>query len=179
MIRKLLIVTSLVSLTLAAYGQNKKKDKTLVTTNAEAKVNYREIGAPLPPVRFYTQDGRNVTNADLKNDANLLLMLFNPTCEHCEDQARILKENIFLFKKSKILLVAAPGMGPYLSYFTNNTKIDSYPTLQLALDSAQYIDKIFNYDQTLPQIHVYDKERKLLKTFYGSNPIDSLKMYIE
>ena len=179
MVRKLLIVSSLVSLAFVAYGQNKKKDKALVTTNAETKVNYRELGAPLPPVRFYTQDGKYLTNQELQNDANLLLMLFNPTCDHCEDQARILKENIFLFKNSKIVLVAAPGMGPYLSYFTNNTKIDSYPTLQLALDSAQYIEKIFNYDQTLPQLHVYDKQRKLLKTFYGSNPIDSLKMYIE
>jgi hypothetical protein len=74
--------------------------------------------------------------------------------------------------------VAAANMGPYLSYFTNNTKLDGTPLLQVGIDSSEYIDKTFNYE-SLPQINIYNKERRLIKTFSGPVPIENLKEYIE
>lgn len=180
MLRKLSIVFCLLAMGFLGFSQNKKKQKNTApqTISTESKIDYKEIGAPLPPLKIYTREGKHLTENDLKNDANLILMLFNPTCEHCEDQTIDFKNNIFLFKKSHIVLLAAPGMGSYLTYFMNNTKIQDYPTLQVGLDSSGYIEKTYKY-VTLPQINIYNKERKLIKMFYGTTPIDSLKAYIE
>jgi hypothetical protein len=179
MLRKILLVSCALSFTLpAAFGQKKDKAKAAATTTADSKINYKEVGAPLPALKIYTKEGKYLYDRDLANEANLIIMLFNPTCEHCEDQARSFKENISLFKKSKIVLVAAANMGPYLSYFTNNTKLDSTPQLQVGIDSSQYIDKTFTYE-SLPQINIYNKERKLIKTYNGPVAIESLKDFIE
>ena len=155
-----------------ANKKNKKADAV------NAAVDYRALGAPLPPVRALTTSGKWITSESLKNDANLLIMLFNPTCEHCEDMTVLMEKNIHLFKKGNALLLAAQGMMPYIDYFKNNTKVDQYPTLQVGVDSSQVITKLFNYT-TLPQINIYDHDRKLIKTFNGDTPLDSLKMYIE
>lgn len=178
MIRKLLIVSCLLGPVFSAFGQSKPDDKARVTTTTATKLDYKEIGAPMPPLRMFTREGTYLTNDDLKNDANLILMLFNPTCAHCEDQTVIFRKNLELFRKSNIVLMAASGMGPYLGYFTKGTKIDSIMKFQVGIDSSGYIDRAFNY-KSLPQINVYDKERKLIKTFNSTVPIDSLRSFIE
>lgn len=174
----LLLLSCLLSSAFIADAQKNKKQKTHTKTIATSPINYMEIGAPLPPIKIYRRDGQYLTNETLKNDAHLIMMLFNPTCGHCEEVTINLKKNIFLFKQSNLVLVAGPAMLPILSYFTNNTRVDGYPTIQIGVDSSEYIEKTYK-QVALPQINIYDKDRKLVKIFTGDTPIDSLKKYID
>lgn len=176
--RKLLIIVCLFSTVFTAIGWGKKKQK-----NKELPVvadsNYRDIGAKMPPLRlvnFTTK--RSYTNADFANDANLFLMEFNPTCGHCQDEALLIEKNLELFSKTKIVFLAAPNMGEMFDVFENVTKVSQYPKIHVGLDSSDFITKTFRYEG-LPQISIYNKERKLIKVFNGDTPIDSLKKYIE
>jgi hypothetical protein len=90
----------------------------------------------------------------------------------------MLQKNIFYFKKSKIVMMANPVMWEYLPNFNKSFHIDEYSTFTLGVDSSDYITKTFLYS-ALPQINVYNKERKLIKIFSGEASIDSLKGYIE
>jgi thiol-disulfide isomerase/thioredoxin len=186
--RKLLIVACLMSTALIAFGQKKKKDKAteqsaVETTADTAKINYKEIGAPMPPLKVQVVKGKTVTKQiitakDLSNKSNLFVLMFNPTCEHCQDATRMLEQNLFLFKKSQLLLMAVSTMEAYMEFFDSVTKVSQYPSIKVGLDQSQFIDKTFTY-QMLPQINIYDKDRKLIKIFTGDTPIDSLKPYIE
>ena|ERR1700744_4136640 len=172
MLRKLMIIGLLLSAT-ASFAQNGQNTST-------ASPHYKEIGDPLPPILVYTSAGKEITNKTMKNNANLFVMLFNPTCSHCEDMTVLLEKNIGLFKKSKILMVATSSMGPYMKGFEDSYHTDQYTnTMTVALDSSMHlVDKTFLY-KMLPQISVYDKDRKLVKVFTGEIAIDSLKQYIE
>jgi len=178
MLRKFSVIVGLLSVCMVALAQNGKRGKEQKAATTETRQNYKEIGAPLPTVNFYRRDGVYITNKDLDNDASLMIMLFNPTCEHCEQQTALFEQNIGLFNRTNLLLIAAPGMGSYLQYFVNNTKADTYPQLQIGLDSSRYIEKTFRYE-TLPQINIYDRNRKLVRVFTGNVAIDTLKAYIE
>jgi hypothetical protein len=51
--------------------------------------------------------------------------------------------------------------------------------MTVAVDSANLIDKLFTY-KALPQINIYDgTQHRLIKTFEGFVPLDSLKPYIQ
>jgi hypothetical protein len=182
MIRKLLIIVCLISTVYIAFAEKKKKkgkDKVQKTEAvADSAIDYRLPGAPLPPVNFFLKNGRYVTNEDLDNGANLFIMMFNPTCEHCQDQAQQLEKNIALLKKSIFIMIAAPQMKEYLSYFENGTHVSQYPSIKVGLDSSKYIEKTFSY-QALPQINVYDANRKLLRVFVGETSMDTLKQYLQ
>lgn len=179
MLRKILIV-ALLALPVTGFCQkknNKKKIEPAEKTVAAPTIDYKQIGAPLPVIRAITEENTQVVNSDLQGDGNVLLMLFNPTCDHCIDMTSLMQKNIFLFKKTKVLLMASANMMPYLSYFKNTVKASEFPSFKVAIDSAKAIDVLFNY-VTLPQINIYSPDHKLIKTFNGDVPIDSLKGYI-
>lgn len=182
MLRNLLIITCLLCAVTITFGQKKKgkkrKKKNKTEMVADSTINYKVIGAPMPPIRLVTQDGKEYTSKKLKNNANLLVMLFNPTCEHCQEETFTFEKNIHLFKKSHIVLMAADNMMSYMDFFKNVTKFPQYPTLKVGVDSSGFITNTFMY-QTLPQINIYDTDRKLIRIFNGDTPIDSLKKYIQ
>jgi thiol-disulfide isomerase/thioredoxin len=189
MLRKLLIITCLFSTVFVAFGQGKKKNKNKETTATQVavtdtvKINYKEIGAPMPPIKATIYLGKAagkeiITEKDLANDANLLIMMYNPTCGHCQEETILFEKHIYLFKQTKILLLAAPTMDQYMDFFETATKVSEYPSIKVGLDNSGFIDKTFNYSG-LPQINIYDKNRKLLRMFNSDTPLDSLKPYIQ
>lgn len=119
-----------------------------------------------------------MTAKDVDNGANLFVMMFNPTCSHCENETEMLERNIDLFDRSKVLLMANPGMKPYLADFVKSLHTNNYPSIYVGIDSGDFINKAFLY-QALPQINIYDKHRRLLKIYTSDVPLDSLKKYIE
>lgn len=163
----------------AQSGKKRKKEQFAEPARmAVSDTNFKIMGAPLPPIRVVYPQKVEYTNESLKNDANLIVMLFNPTCEHCEDMTIALEQNAKLFQKSNILLIAAEGMGPYLEFFENGTRVKNYPHIKYGLDSSNIINRIFNYEM-LPQVNVYNAQHRLIKTFNGITEIDSLKPYIQ
>jgi hypothetical protein len=161
---------------------------------ADPQIDYTQIGAPMPPLRciVYRDTGSKkdapavnanvsqpvLTNDDLDSRANLFVMMFNPTCSHCQNETEMLGRNGDLFKKSKIVLLATPNMQPHISDFIKYTHCEQYPFMYLGIDSSDFTKKAYLY-RALPQINVYDKHRKLIKIFTGDVAIDSLKPYIK
>jgi hypothetical protein len=164
------------------------------------KGKFTDIGSELPDFRVVTiPQGRilkkgeenggitqreivikalNITKKTVANNANLLVMIFNPTCGHCAVMTDTLEHYIYLFKKTKILMVTGQNMGTYLEDFESEHNTNQYPTMIIGLDSSNFTRKIFLYNQ-LPQINIYDKNRKLIKIFQGDISIDELKEYIQ
>lgn len=197
---KLLFILCLVGITTVVFA--KKKEKTKKTTaltaytgldipgtaflrpvedaSLKVKFDYKQMNAPLPAFNIINYQGNNISDEIIKSGGNLLLVIFNPTCEHCENVTIGMINNIFLFKKSKVLLMAAPVQTSNLSYFNTNVKFSTYPsTITVAIDSANIIEKLFKYE-SLPQINIYrGSDMRLIRTFIGETPIDSLKPYIQ
>jgi len=165
------------------FAQKRKPVRQPNTSNTTVqtdtvKVDYKSVGSSMPPFRMVTMKGKSVTGKDLQNDANLFVMIFNPFCEHCGDQAELFKQDAALFKQSKLVLITASTMMPNLEYFENTHPTAAYTAIITGVDSSGFIDKTFLYNN-LPQINIYDKDRKLLRVFTGDVPMDSLKAYIE
>ena len=168
-------------------------------------IDYHQVDAPMPKVKLvtldtlsklyegkqlkkmnkkntkkfgYTPATRIITNDDINNTGNVFVMMFNPNCGHCEDQTEILKKNIDQFKTSTLILMANAVMKTYLPDFVKNHKThDFYPKMIVGIDSGEVIKEAYLYG-ALPQINIYNSKHKLLKSFNGEIPIDSLKMYM-
>lgn len=173
---KVLAALLLFAMPLSLLAQRRKKRAAAQETSNG--IDYKSPGAPLPEIRAVYPNKAVYTNKELQNDANLFVMLVLPTCEHCQEMALNLGNNLSLFKKSNILMMAAPNMGPYLEFFENTTRLREFPAIRLGLDSANYINKVFRYEN-LPQVNIYSPEGKLLKVFNGLTTVDSLKAYIQ
>jgi hypothetical protein len=169
-------------------------------------IDYKQAGAPMPPFMFmsyndttpaarkpevmakkYTpqqlaertaNDYTFMNEADFDNKGNLFVMMFNPTCSHCEDVTFMLEKNATLFKKTKVVLLANRMMNMYIPYFAERHQIAYHPFMYIGYDSSRFIDNAYLY-QALPQINIYGPDRKLIKTYAGEVPMDTLKKYID
>lgn len=186
MFRKLLIILAAAGVSGTALAQTTKLNipgSAIMRPPANAaqeKIDYKKQGAPLPGFELFDIYNDNITQDVVGTSGNLLLMIFNPVCEHCEEQTRQFVQLDSLFKTSRLLLVAAPVQIPNLSFFEAGTKYSAHTRMiTVAIDSAKVLDKLFGYEE-LPQINIYDgKTHKLIRTFSGSQPIDSLRAYIQ
>jgi hypothetical protein len=119
-----------------------------------------------------------LTADDVDNNANLLVMIFNPGCSHCEDETAVIQNNFSLFKKTELVMVAKPASSVSLSDFYIRRRLSEFPAIHIGTDSSSFIGNTFVYGM-LPQINIYDHDRKLIKIYNGEISIDSLKKYIE
>lgn len=143
----------------------------------KARKKKEEIKSQVPPMKKEDLTVL-VHDHELNNGANLLVMMFNPTCSHCEDMTVMFEKNISMFQRSKLVLLATPVMKDYLPDFVNMLHVRDYPVIRAGIDSSGFISNAFNY-QSLPQVNIYSAERKLLRTFNGEVSMDTLKQYIQ
>jgi glutaredoxin len=195
----------LLLLAIAVHGQKKDADKSKAAppVTPPAKIDYTQIGAPMPEMSLFTEDTitttetvtkswlgiikykkKNtvktniLTNKYFESDANLLVMEFNPNCSHCVEETEMLKSNISLFKKSKLVMIANARMKEYLTEFVKQREIRKYPQITIGYDNGDFINNTFLY-RNLPQINIYGPDHKMIKVYNGDVSIDSLKNFIQ
>lgn len=142
-----------------------------------AQTDIRTPGAQMIDVKFWI-DHKMWTNKELKDKRNLFVLIFNPTCEHCMEKTKMLEENLKMLGKQKLVLTMTPDMSVYFKDFDRATDVLKYPKIKIAVDSGDYITRMTNY-KGLPQMNIYDKDRKLLKIYNGNFTMDSLSAYIK
>ena len=166
MLRKLLCAFGVtLSITISGFAQT------------PAQIDYRTLGAPMPTMRIVANDNKVYTEKDLVPGENIFILLFNPTCDHCQEATQMLGKNAKRFKDGQLYLLAAPGMAEHLEYFAKTTGHKAHPVIRVGVDNAGFIEKTFNY-QSLPELLIYDRTRKLTRTMSGSLAADSLLPYL-
>ena len=140
--------------------------------------DYRKIGAPMPPFVLQKTAGGTFTNTNLKPVKRTMLMIFSPQCEHCAYTIDSLKRNAAMFKNTQFVLVAEDRNKQYMKDFIRKADIGSHPLFKnTGTEKGNLIYYIYNY-QVLPQVNFYNSNNKLEKSFTGTAPFDSLKMFI-
>ena len=202
MLRKL-VVAALLLCSINSIAQESAAKKG---GKEQPKIDYRDMDSPMPTMKLVTLDTlskllsgnklekankksikefgypsvtRIVTEDDLTHRGNTIVMMFNPTCGHCEDQCEFFKKNLSSFNKTRIIMMTRADMKTYLPDFVKNHKTaDYYPMITVGLDSAEFVKETFQYG-ALPQINIYSHSHRLLKTYNGEAKMDSLEQYID
>ncbi len=199
------IVTAVLLLA-ALHTSAQQTDPKTKAEPPKPKIDYHEAGAPMPTMKLVSFDtleqvyeGHDLKKAkkkytkkygyapatkiydndDIKSDAPVFVMMFNPTCGHCEEQTDRIEKSIARFKGSQFVMLTYPNNKQYMPDFIRNHKVKNFaPQVIIGVDSASFISETFLYG-ALPQISVYSKEHKLLKSYNGEIVIDSLVKYLE
>jgi hypothetical protein len=151
---------------------------TVFASLAQSGMDYKTKGAPLPPFSLEKANGSLITNKVLQKGKPVLLMIFSPQCDHCEHTIDSLRNMPGSFAHMQLLLVTEARNKPELKGFLKKTGLDASPAFRnLGLDKSNLIPYIYTY-QLLPQFNIYDAKHKLVKSFAGNFPLDSLRMFI-
>lgn len=142
-------------------------------THPEAAVN-----SLLPPFRYVTHQGKFITNKDIPANKPVIMVLFNPTCDHCMRAAQLLKENRNLFSNATIVLVTFVSNFAELEGFVLSQGLSMEKNFFICAAEEKAITSYFMPNYILPQVLVYNKQHRLKKIFYEIIQADSTHHYM-
>lgn len=122
-------------------------------------------GDLVPNFDFVTAQGLEKSTADLVKGKPVLLVLFNPSCGHCQTLLEQIRDNIALFENVNIVFLTGKPLQSVLPNYVVNVGVDKMEQINVASDNSDITLKIFEY-YGIPQIMLYNKEHKLEFMYY-------------
>jgi thioredoxin-related protein len=148
---------------LSFYGQ--------AQADSVIKAPYEKVPV-FPPVRLVLPDKTSFNKKDLPAKKPVMLMLFNPQCEHCQHETEEMLKHMDWFSDFTIVMAT---MMPYDSMmaFRERYKLADYSNIIVGQD-YQYFLTTFYQVRSLPFLAFYDKKGRLISVSRGTMPIDKV-----
>lgn len=127
---------------------------------------YKQANAPIPSFRIETAEGQFHSEKDIPAKTAVII-LFNPTCDHCMDLAKDIVKNKKSFSNIPLMFIAAKDMKPYLQDFKKATGLEQLPQAIVGADRSEVIYQLYEF-KALPQTNVYTAKHTLQYKHNGS-----------
>lgn len=125
-----------------------------------------------PPVKLVLPNNSHFTKANLPAKKPVLLMVFNPECEHCQHETEEILKHIDWFEGSTIVMSTSQPLDS-IKNFISKYKLTDHPNIIVGRDD-QFFTYAYYEIRSLPFLAFYDAKRKLISVFRGSMPIDKV-----
>ena len=125
-----------------------------------------------PPARLLKTDSSYFTKDDLKKKMPVMLMLFNPQCDHCQHETEELTKHIDLFKKIQIVMATTMPYDSMMA-FHKKYKLADYDNIIVGQDVNHLLPTFYNIAH-LPFLAFYNKNKELISVFEGALPIPQI-----
>ena len=127
----------------------------------------------IPPFKLLKIDSSSYfTKNDLKKNKPVLIMLFNPDCDHCKHETEEIIKNIDQLKDVQVVMATMMGFDAMKSFY-EKYDLQKFENITVGQDT-KYTLPVFYHIRFMPYLAMYDKKGNLLTTFEGSMKIDDL-----
>jgi thioredoxin-related protein len=127
----------------------------------------------VPPFRLLQVDSVSILTRDkLKKNKPVLLMLFNPECDHCKQETEAIIRHIDDLKNVQIIM-ATMARHKQMKEFYLTYKLDAFKNIIVGQDFQNMLPSFYKVN-SLPYLAMYDKKGNLLTSFEGSMKIEDL-----
>ncbi len=126
-----------------------------------------------PPVKLLLADSTSsIIKNDLPKKKPVMLMVFSPDCQHCQDETEDLVKHMEKFQKVTIIMAT---MRPYkdMMAFREKYGLANYNNIIMGQDVQFFLAPFYSIEN-LPFLAFYDKKGKLISVFAGSMPIEKV-----
>ncbi len=131
-----------------------------------------------PPVKLLLPDSISFyTKADLPKKAAIMLMLFNPECEHCKQETEDLISKIDRFKNIQVVMATNTTFSRMLA-FRETYQLAKYKNIIVAQDTHYFLPTFYMI-RNLPFLAFYNRKKELISVFEGTLPMEKVLQEFE
>lgn len=124
----------------------------------------------IPPMIFTMADGSTKTLKDISG--KLVVVLYQPDCDHCQREASAISEHLSSFDAYKVYFITVEPFD-VIEKFANDYRLSGNSNIFFGRTEIESI--INNFGQiSAPSVYVYTQEGKLKKNFNGETPIEDI-----
>lgn len=116
----------------------------------------------LPEFSFLNSKNQRITPASLPVGQPIVVFYFDPFCDHCKEQAKIVTPDAAKFGKTTFVWVSLGEMEDNETFKKENLK--SFPRAFVCNDTEFKFDSWFGYSE-VPSVFIYNNERNLTARF--------------
>jgi len=112
------------------------------------------------------------TKSDLKKNMPVIIMLFNPDCDHCKHETEEIIKNIDQLKNIQIVMATMMTFGAMKSFY-EKYDLKRFDNIRMGKDISYMLPTFYSI-RFMPYLAMYDKKGNLLTTFEGAMKIEDL-----
>jgi thioredoxin-related protein len=127
----------------------------------------------MPAFRILMLDSVMMINTyNIPKGKPTILMYFSPDCDHCEKMTETMLKHIDELKDTRIFLFSPMSLSLIRS-FNEKLKLKDYNNIVIGQDFDHIFSKYYGA-KYVPYIAIYDRDKKLVRTFEGGAKIEQL-----
>ena len=122
----------------------------------------------IPEFTFYKMNGQSFTKKDLTKNKRIVIVFFDATCEHCQQELKLMSDRFDEFKKAEFYLVSMDNVRGIQWFMTKYaSRMNGRTNVTLLTDiNRQFITRFTPVQY--PALFVYGTNGHLIK-YYGQN----------
>ena len=126
-----------------------------------------------PPVKLLKPDSATYfTKQDLLKKSPVMLMIFNPQCEHCQQETEAIIKHMDEFKKVQIVMAALAPFDSMLVFF-KKYKLEQFENIAVGKDIQTFLPAFYML-RNLPFFAFYNRKKELISVFEGALSIPQM-----
>lgn len=153
-----------------ACGQKEKPqdEKTAVAADAQPAVNN------MPAFNITKTDGAKLNIKDVSG--KVLVVFFNPSCDHCQREAKLISENKDVIKNYEVYFISPEPLDSIAKFSYDYHLVEN--NVHFAQGSGPEIIKAVGPINTVPTMMIYDKQQFVAR-MEGEITIDKLRQMLK
>ena len=128
---------------------------------------------PIPPFKMTVAGNKVFDIKTLLKGKPLILIYFDPDCDHCQKLMDDIFKNINEFKKAEMVMATFKPVSE-LAAFDKKYKASKYPNIKVGSETTTYYLRLYYGVTTLPFTALYDKKGNLNFTYREETPVSDL-----
>jgi hypothetical protein len=141
----------------------------VVFSTADAQVIQKNKNKGIPPFNIQLVNGTYFKAVDLKKDQPLMLVYFDPDCDHCRLFIDDLVKQVNLFPKVQIVLITYVPL-QQVQKFVNGSPLGKCAAIRVGTEGTTFVVR-YHYDIVqFPYVALHDSKGKLLATYESTVP---------
>lgn len=135
-----------------------------------------EAASSIPDFTFYkVKSGISYTKADIPENKNTVFLLFDPGCNHCQQETAALAKNYEKIKDVNILYVSMNDPALMTQFFsTFGKELEGKANVEMLWDRNQDFIQRFHIPDMFPANYVYGPDGQLKAYWEGEKSIDEI-----
>jgi peroxiredoxin len=154
-------------LTVVACNKQQEQNSETDLSSTPALVN------ELPTMHITLLDSTRLSARDFSG--KIVIVMFQPDCDHCQREAKQIRENIDAFKAYQVYFVSSAG-GEELKKFAGEYKLDNYSHVHFGSTTVEEIISSLGQIDA-PSVYIYDNG-KLRQKFNGETDIAEIMKHL-
>ena len=136
------------------------------------------LSQPIPPFRMSLANNKVFDIKTLPKGKPVVLIYFDPDCDHCQKLMDDIFKNITRFKKTEMVMATFKPVDD-LQSFEKKYNPSKYPNVKVGSEATTYYLRLYYDVTTLPFTALYDKKGNLSYTYQKETPVDDLISRVE